>query len=109
MSLHVVLSGTRWRELASQGLRGVMASHNIALGVPMHANKRLLTDVLRDRFGLGDGGYIGSDADNVYQLSEVSSVGGGGGYGIATGPADATSLWMNAGGVLPYMWPPHWL
>ena len=75
-----------------------MASHNIALGVPMHANKALLSDVLRDRFGLGDGGYIGSDADNVYQLSEVASDAGGGGYGIATGPADATQLWMNAGG-----------
>ena len=75
-----------------------MASHNIALGVPMHANKALLSDVLRDRFGLGDGGYIGSDADNVYQLSEVASGVGGGGYGIATGAADATQLWMNAGG-----------
>lgn len=78
-----------------------MASHNIALGVPMHANKALLSDVLRDRFGLGDGGYIGSDADNVYQLSEVASgVGSGGGYGIATGAADATQLWMSAGGEL---------
>ena len=77
-----------------------MASHNIALGVPMHANKALLSDVLRDRFGLGDGGYIGSDADNVYQLSEVASGGGSGGYGIATGAADATQLWMSAGGEL---------
>ena len=25
----------------------------------MHANEFLLTDVLRNRFGLGEGGYIG--------------------------------------------------
>ena len=43
-----------------QGLRGVMASHNMIGGVPMHANRQMLTDVLRDRFGLGDGGYIGT-------------------------------------------------
>ena len=81
-----------WRELASRGLRAVMVSHNMVLGVPMHANKKLLTDVLRNRFGLGDG-YIGSDADNVYQLS-----GGPDGYGIASDAADATQLWLSSGG-----------
>eukprot|EP01043_Picozoa_sp_COSAG02_P028477 COSAG02_NODE_1727_length_11182_cov_40.189209_5_plen_102_part_00 len=83
-----------------------MASHNIALGIPMHANKLLLTDVLRDRFGLGGGGYIGSDADNVYQLSHMSSPGAGG-YGIAAGAADATQLWMNAGGKLYFFTRSH--
>ena len=81
-----------WRELASRGLRAVMVSHNMVRGVPMHANKKLLTDVLRNRFGLGDG-YIGSDADNVYQLS-----GGPDGYGIASDAADATQLWLSSGG-----------
>ena len=59
---------------------------------PMHANHELLTTVLRNRFGLG-GGYIGSDADNVFQLSAVP-----GGYGVATDAADATQLWLSSGG-----------
>ena len=36
--------------------------------VPCHANKKMLTDTLRDRFGL-DGGYIGSDNENVEFLA----------------------------------------
>jgi beta-glucosidase len=48
-----------WRELVSRGLRAVMVSHNMLFGVPMHAHRKLLTSVLRDRFGLGNG-YIGS-------------------------------------------------
>ena len=35
-----------------------MLSHNMALWTPMHANKRLVTDTLRNRFGLLNG-YIG--------------------------------------------------
>jgi hypothetical protein len=33
--------------------------NGVFAGVPMHANEFLLTDVLRNRFGLGEGGYIG--------------------------------------------------
>ena len=46
-----------WREYVTSGGRGVMAAHNMVNWVPMHANKPLLTDVLRHRFGLGDDGY----------------------------------------------------
>jgi beta-glucosidase len=44
-----------WRDYAKVGGRGVMASHNMINWIPCHANKQMLTDVLRDRFGL-DGG-----------------------------------------------------
>jgi beta-glucosidase-like glycosyl hydrolase len=43
------------------------ASHNSVDWVPMHANKKLL-DVLRERFGLGHDGYVGSDNTNVEGL-----------------------------------------
>ena len=46
-----------WLKYAQAGGRGVMLSHNMALWEPMHANKRLVTDVLRNRFGLL-GGYV---------------------------------------------------
>ena len=68
-----------------------MASHNMIDGVPLHGNRKMLTDVLRHRFGLGDGGYIGSDEGNVWQLSSAY-------YGVATDAADAASLWLEAGG-----------
>lgn len=91
-----------WRELVGRGLRGVMVSHNMLDGVPMHGNHKLLTGVLRHRFGLGDGGYIGSDAGNVFQLSGGSGGSGcvncGGGYGVAANASDATALWLSSGG-----------
>lgn len=57
-----------WRDVMQQaGGRGVMAAHNMIDWLPCHANKRMLTDTLRNRFGLGDG-YIGSDCGNVEAL-----------------------------------------
>eukprot|EP01052_Picozoa_sp_SAG31_P031714 SAG31_NODE_3391_length_4326_cov_6.489236_3_plen_593_part_00 len=44
-----------------------MAAHNMIDWLPCHANKRMLTETLRNRFGLGDG-YIGSDCGNVEAL-----------------------------------------
>ena len=44
-------------------------SHNALGGVPMHGNRKMLTEVLRHRLGLGDTGYVGSDEGNVFQLS----------------------------------------
>ena len=54
----------------------------------MHAHKKLLTDMLRNRFGLGDG-YIGSDSGDVERLA--------GGYGIANDSGDASALFMESG------------
>ena len=65
-----------------------MLSHNMALWEPMHANKRLVTGVLRNRFGLL-GGYIGSDMGNVMQLQRN--------YGFASTGGVATTLAMEAG------------
>ena len=39
------------------GGRGVMASHNMINWIPCHANKKMLTEILRDRFGL-ENGYL---------------------------------------------------
>ena len=41
-----------WREFALSGGRGVMAAHNLIDWVPCHANKKMLTDTLRNRFVL---------------------------------------------------------
>ena len=49
-----------WLKFAQAGGRGVMLSHNMALWEPMHASHRLVTETLRNRFGLL-GGYTGSD------------------------------------------------
>jgi beta-glucosidase len=46
-----------WRDYAKAGGRGVMASHNMIDWIPCHANKKMLTDILRDRFGLDQGQY----------------------------------------------------
>ena len=51
-----------------------MASHNMIDSVPLHGNKKYLTAVLRHRFGLGEGGYIGSDEGNVIQLAQGAVV-----------------------------------
>ncbi len=57
-----------WRDVMQQaGGRGVMAAHNMIDWLPCHANRRMLTETLRNRFGLGDG-YIGSDCGNVEAL-----------------------------------------
>ena len=78
-----------WLAVVSNGLRGVMASHNMLLSEPMHGSKHFLTDVLRHRFGLG-GGYIGSDSGNVKDLLDK--------YGVASSAEDAVGLWLNSGG-----------
>ena len=66
-----------------------MASHNMLQSEPLHGSRHWLTDVLRNRFGLG-GGYIGSDNGNVRDL-EVK-------YGVADSDDDAVGLWLHSGG-----------
>ena len=77
-----------WLHLGTNGLRAVMVSHNVIDSTPMHGNKHMLTDVLRNRFGLSNG-YIGSDSGNVY----ANAV-----YGVAADAADASVLWLTSGG-----------
>ena len=77
-----------WLKFAQAGGRGVMLSHNMGLWEPMHGSKRLVTDTLRNRFGLL-GGYTGSDMGNVMQLARN--------YGFAKDGPTAVRLAMEAG------------
>jgi beta-glucosidase-like glycosyl hydrolase len=44
-----------WKAAAKAGLRALMASHNDINGRPCHSNPFLLTKVMREEFGFGDG------------------------------------------------------
>ena len=55
-----------FRAAVDAGVASVMASFNTVAGVPMHANRALLTDVLKDEWGF-DGVVVG-DADGVRNL-----------------------------------------
>jgi beta-glucosidase len=55
-----------FRAAVQAGVAAVMASFNTVAGVPMHANRELLTGVLKDEWGF-DGLVVG-DADGVANL-----------------------------------------
>ena len=55
-----------FRAAVQAGVASVMASFNTVAGVPMHANRALLTDVLKAEWGF-DGAVVG-DADGVANL-----------------------------------------
>ena len=63
-----------------------MAAFNSLNGTPMHANRRLLTDVLKGEYGF-DGVVVG-DADGVAQLVA---------HGVASDEPDAVRLSLSAG------------
>ena len=44
-----------WKAAAKTGLRALMASHNDINGRPCHSNPFLLTKIMREEFGFGDG------------------------------------------------------
>eukprot|EP00966_Prymnesium_polylepis_P220658 5103867-Prymnesium_polylepis.1 len=56
--------------------------------VPMHANQPLLTGVLRERFGFGNG-YVGSDNTNVEGLRDY--------FYFAANESDAAVMALTAG------------
>jgi beta-glucosidase len=66
---------------------GVMASHGDLNGVASHANKELLTDVLRDQWGFE--GYTVSDANDIARLYIFMNV--------AETPEDAAVMALTAG------------
>jgi beta-glucosidase len=79
-----------WRDVMQlAGARGVMAAHNMIDWLPCHANRRMLTDTLRNRFGLRDG-YIGSDCGNVEALFKSFT-------GFSDSEADGAVLAAEAG------------
>jgi beta-glucosidase len=69
------------------GVGTVMAAHNEVNGVPCHANRYLLTDVLRDELGFG--GFIVSDFTDVHRLYTL--------HRVATSIQDADRLAVEAG------------
>ncbi|BDZ44473.1 glycoside hydrolase family 3 N-terminal domain-containing protein [Naasia aerilata] len=75
-----------FRVAVAAGAASVMASFNTLNGVPMHANRRLLTDVLKTDWG--HEGIVVGDADGVAQLVP---------HGVATDVADAVRLALGAG------------
>ena len=68
------------------GAASVMAAFNSLNGTPMHAHRRLLTDVLKGEYGFG--GAVVGDADGVTQLVP---------HGVASDEADAVRLSLSAG------------
>ncbi|MEU1971430.1 glycoside hydrolase family 3 N-terminal domain-containing protein [Microbacterium sp. NPDC019599] len=75
-----------FRAVVDEGAASVMAAFNTVAGVPMHANRRLLTGVLKDEWGF-DGVVVG-DADGVRNLLP---------HGVAEDLADAVAQAFDAG------------
>jgi beta-glucosidase len=74
------------------GAKSVMASYNEVDGVPSHANKWLLRDVLRKEWGFD--GFVVSDYFAVWELSYRPETHG---HFVATDKADACRLAVEAG------------
>lgn len=75
-----------FRVAVEAGVASIMASFNAVSGVPMHANRQMLTDVLKTEWG--HAGIVVADAGGVGELIE---------HGVATSPADAGRLALSAG------------
>lgn len=55
-----------FRAAVDEGVATVMAAFNTVAGIPMHVNRRLLTEVLKDEWGFE--GVVVGDADGVRNL-----------------------------------------
>ncbi|HUF78614.1 MAG TPA: glycoside hydrolase family 3 N-terminal domain-containing protein, partial [Thermoanaerobaculia bacterium] len=75
-----------FRAAVEAGAGSLMAAFNEVAGVPMHAHRRLLTDVLRGEWGFD--GVVVSDFTGVQELMA---------HGIAATPAEAGVLALRAG------------
>lgn len=75
-----------FRAAVGEGVAAVMASLNTVAGVPMHANRRLLTDVLKGEWGFP--GTVIGDADAVPNLIA---------HGVAEELRDALAAALGAG------------
>ncbi|WP_426322347.1 glycoside hydrolase family 3 N-terminal domain-containing protein [Microbacterium sp. E-13] len=75
-----------FRAAVDEGAAAVMAAFNTVAGVPMHANRRLLTGVLKDEWGFP--GVVVGDADGVRNLVP---------HRVAEGVEDAVALAFHAG------------
>ena len=75
-----------FRAAVEEGAASVMAAFNTVGGRPMHANRRLLTDVLKAEWGFG--GIVVGDADGVRNLLP---------HGVAGDLAEAVRMAYAAG------------
>lgn len=75
-----------FRAVVEEGAASVMVSFNTVAGRPMHANRRLLTGVLKEEWGFG--GVVVGDADGVRNLIP---------HGVAEDLGDAVRLAYAAG------------
>lgn len=75
-----------FRAAVAEGAASVMASFNTVAGRPMHANRRLLTDVLKAEWGFE--GIVVGDAEGVRNLIP---------HGVAADLADAVRIAWSAG------------
>ena len=91
-----------WRAAIQQaGLRGLMVAHNQVGDLPLHGNKFILTDVLRNWFG---GGAAGNGGAMLFG-SDWGNIGGIHSYGIA-GDAAASGMLAAWSGMDNEMSPP---
>lgn len=75
-----------FRAAVEAGVGAVMASFNEVNGIPMHAHRHLIRDVLRDEFGFA--GILVSDYTGVWELLQ---------HGVAGDSAAAAVLALGAG------------
>lgn len=75
-----------FKAVLEAGAATVMAAFNTIDGVPVHANGRLLTEVLREEWGFE--GVVVGDADGVMNLIP---------HGVAANPSEALLLAFRAG------------
>jgi beta-glucosidase len=75
-----------FRAAVDAGAKSVMAGFDALNGIPMHANRPLLTGVLRDQWHFD--GIIVSDYTGVMELTR---------HGVAASPAEAAERAINAG------------
>ncbi len=71
------------------GVLTIMPGHNDVNGVPMHANKWLLTDIVKDEYGF-KGFYI-------TDMGDIENLMPGNLHGVAADQKDAVRLGINAG------------
>ncbi|MET0974751.1 MAG: glycoside hydrolase family 3 N-terminal domain-containing protein [Leifsonia sp.] len=75
-----------FRAAVAEGVASIMASFNTVAGTPMHAHRRLLTEVLKSEWGFS--GIVVGDADGVRNLIP---------HGVAADLADAVMSAYAAG------------
>jgi beta-glucosidase len=75
-----------FRAAVDAGVATVMPAFNEVVGIPMHANRRLLRDVLRGKWGFD--GVVVSDHTGIKELVA---------HGVAGTPAEAGMLALRAG------------